>query len=52
MPSDSIPPQGKINLEGGNALSEKMAEIKPQPHQLWVIDLADVDFMDSLVWFL
>ncbi len=40
-------PQGKINLEGGNALSEKMAEIKPQPHQLWVIDLADVDFMDS-----
>lgn len=29
------------------ALSEQMAEIVPQPDQLWVIDLAEVDFMDS-----
>ncbi|MBD2383917.1 STAS domain-containing protein [Cylindrospermum sp. FACHB-282] len=40
-------PQGAIDLQGGMALSQKMAEIKPQPHQLWVIDLAAVDFMDS-----
>jgi anti-sigma B factor antagonist len=40
-------PLGKIDLEGGNALSEEMAEVDPQPHQLWVIDLAQVNFMDS-----
>lgn len=40
-------PQGSIDLEGGMALSEQMAEIVPQPDQLWVIDLAEVDFMDS-----
>ncbi|AFZ25367.1 anti-anti-sigma factor [Cylindrospermum stagnale PCC 7417] len=40
-------PQGAIDLQGGMALSEKMAAIKPQADQLWVIDLAAVDFMDS-----
>ncbi|BAZ52981.1 STAS domain-containing protein [Nostoc sp. CENA67] len=40
-------PQGSIDLEGGIALSEEMAKTVPQPHQLWVIDLAEVDFMDS-----
>ena len=40
-------PQGSINLEGGKALSEQMATIKPHSQQLWVIDLAAVDFMDS-----
>ncbi|SRR5579883_2406038 len=40
-------PQGSIDLRGGVALSEKMAEVVPQRHQLWVIDLAEVDFMDS-----
>lgn len=40
-------PQGSIDLQGGMALSEHMAEIAPQPDQLWVIDLAEVDFMDS-----
>jgi anti-anti-sigma factor len=40
-------PQGSIDLQGGMALSENMAEVVPQPDQLWVIDLADVDFMDS-----
>jgi anti-anti-sigma factor len=40
-------PQGSIDVEGGMALSEQMAEISPQPHQIWVIDLAEVDFMDS-----
>lgn len=40
-------PQGNINLEGGKALSEQMATVKPHYNQLWVIDLAEVDFMDS-----
>lgn len=40
-------PQGSIDLEGGVALSNEMLKVVPQPHQLWVIDLAAVDFMDS-----
>jgi anti-anti-sigma factor len=40
-------PQGSIDLENSTLLSEQMAEIKPHHHQLWVIDLAEVDFMDS-----
>jgi anti-sigma B factor antagonist len=40
-------PQGRIDLHGGIALSEKMAEVVPLGDQLWVIDLAKVDFMDS-----
>ncbi|AFY42640.1 STAS domain-containing protein [Nostoc sp. PCC 7107] len=40
-------PQGSIDLEGGIALSQTMAEVVPQSDQLWVIDLAEVDFMDS-----
>ncbi|MBW4475994.1 MAG: STAS domain-containing protein [Tolypothrix brevis GSE-NOS-MK-07-07A] len=40
-------PQGSIDLEGGKALSEQMANVKTQRDQLWVIDLAEVDFMDS-----
>ena len=40
-------PQGSIDLEGGKALSEQMAGVVPQAHQLWVIDLTKVNFMDS-----
>ncbi|MBD2206805.1 STAS domain-containing protein [Calothrix sp. FACHB-1219] len=40
-------PQGSIDLQGGIALSEEMSQVLPQSHQLWVIDLAAVDFMDS-----
>ncbi len=40
-------PEGRVDLEGGRALSEQMAKIAPQAHQLWVIDLVKVDFMDS-----
>ncbi|MDZ8053243.1 MAG: STAS domain-containing protein [Aulosira sp. ZfuVER01] len=40
-------PEGSIDLQGGIALSNEMAKVTPQPHQLWVIDLAAVDFMDS-----
>ncbi|AFY34165.1 STAS domain-containing protein [Calothrix sp. PCC 7507] len=40
-------PQGSIDLQGGIALGDEMATVTPQPHQLWVIDLAEVDFLDS-----
>ncbi len=40
-------PQGRIDLQSGMALNEKMAGVVPQRDQLWVIDLAEVDFMDS-----
>ena len=40
-------PEGRVDLESGRVLSEQMAEIVPQPNQLWVIDLVKVDFMDS-----
>ena len=29
------------------ALSEKMVKVVPESNQLWIIDLASVDFMDS-----
>jgi anti-sigma B factor antagonist len=40
-------PQGSIDLQGGLALTEQMTQAGFQPHQLWVLDLAEVDFMDS-----
>ncbi len=40
-------PQGSIDLQGGMAFSEKMLEVTPQSNQLWVIDLSEVEFMDS-----
>ncbi|MEH2011058.1 STAS domain-containing protein [Nostoc sp. UHCC 0926] len=40
-------PQGSIDLEGGKALSQQMAGVVPQADQLWVIDLVEVNFMDS-----
>lgn len=40
-------PEGRVDLEGGRVLSEQMTQILPQSHQLWVIDLVKVDFMDS-----
>ncbi|MEH2460763.1 STAS domain-containing protein [Nostoc sp.] len=40
-------PQGSIDLQGGKVLSEQMAGVVPQAHQLWVIDLTEVNFMDS-----
>ncbi len=40
-------PEGRIDLQGGMALSKKMAVVVPKSNQLWVIDLTKVDFMDS-----
>ncbi|AKG22748.1 STAS domain-containing protein [Calothrix sp. 336/3] len=40
-------PQGRIDLQGGVALSQQMSEVVPQPDHLWLINLEEVDFMDS-----
>jgi anti-sigma B factor antagonist len=40
-------PHGSIDLQGGMTLSEQIREVTPQSDQLWVIDLSEVDFMDS-----
>ncbi|MEM7727229.1 MAG: STAS domain-containing protein [Cyanobacteria bacterium P01_A01_bin.45] len=40
-------PEGRIDLEGGKSLSEKIALVEAQSEQLWILDLAKVDFMDS-----
>lgn len=40
-------PEGRMDLQGGNALSEKMNRVVSEPGQLWVIDLRMVEFMDS-----
>lgn len=40
-------PEGRMDLQGGNALSEQIASVAPASEQLWVVDLRLVDFMDS-----
>ena len=40
-------PEGRMDLQGGNTLSEKIDSVVPHPEQFWVIDLQLVDFMDS-----
>ncbi|MEM6754605.1 MAG: STAS domain-containing protein [Cyanobacteria bacterium P01_C01_bin.38] len=40
-------PEARMDLQGGNALSEQINRVVPNSEQLWVIDLRLVDFMDS-----
>lgn len=40
-------PEGRMDLQGGNALSQQINRVVPAPQQLWVIDLGLVHFMDS-----
>lgn len=42
-----LQPQGNLDLQGGKVLSEQLASLVPQPQDLWVIDLAFVEIMDS-----
>lgn len=42
-----LQPQGSLDLQGGNLFKEQIASLTPQPHDLWVIDLAQVDIVDS-----
>jgi anti-sigma B factor antagonist len=40
-------PVERIDYQSGIALNEKMSQIASDANQLWVIDLKDVNFMDS-----
>ncbi|BAZ42894.1 anti-sigma factor antagonist [Calothrix sp. NIES-4101] len=40
-------PVERIDWQSGVALNEKMSQITANVNQLWVIDLAEVNFMDS-----
>ena len=42
-----IEPQGRLDLQGGKALGQQLNNLMPNRHDLWVIDLDQVDFMDS-----
>lgn len=42
-----LQPQGPLDLQGGNVLKQQLADLVPQTQDLWAIDLAKVDFMDS-----
>ncbi len=42
-----LQPQGRLDLEGAKTLEKQLAGLMPQRQDLWVIDLAKVDFMDS-----
>ena len=42
-----LQPQGRLDVEGGKSLEKQMAGLVPQGHELWVFDLAQVDFIDS-----
>lgn len=42
-----LQPEGRLDLEGSKILEKQLVGIAPQRHDLWVVDLAQVDFMDS-----
>ena len=42
-----LQPQGSLNLHSGKVLKDQLAGLVPQNQDLWVIDLAQVDFVDS-----
>lgn len=41
-----LQPQGCLDLQNGTLLKQQLNSLVPQPRDLWVIDLAQVDFMD------
>ncbi|MEB3281909.1 MAG: STAS domain-containing protein [Lyngbya sp.] len=42
-----LQPQPRLDLKGGNALKEEVLAISAEHPQLWIIDLAEVEFIDS-----
>jgi anti-sigma B factor antagonist len=37
----------RLDLEGGASLRRKLSTLEPKRHSLWIVDLAQVDFIDS-----
>lgn len=42
-----LQPQNCLDSQAGTLLQQQLASIAPEGHQLWVIDMAAVDFIDS-----
>ncbi|HLO47859.1 MAG TPA: STAS domain-containing protein [Kamptonema sp.] len=42
-----LQPQTRLDSQEGNLLQKQLAEILPERHKLWVIDMTDVNFIDS-----
>jgi anti-anti-sigma factor len=38
---------GQLDLETGKILSQTLTQIESIPHRLWILDLSQVDFIDS-----
>lgn len=42
-----LQPQNCLDSKAGSLLREQLAEIVPDRHKLWIIDMGAVDFIDS-----
>ena len=42
-----LQPHNCLDSQAGCLLQQQLAEILPDRHKLWVIDMAEVDFIDS-----
>ena len=42
-----LQPQNCLDSQAGRRLQQQLAEIVPERHKLWIIDMAAVDFIDS-----
>lgn len=42
-----LQPQARLDSIGGKALQKQIADIAAEEHDIWVIDMTEVDFIDS-----
>ncbi|HIK26922.1 MAG: STAS domain-containing protein [Oscillatoriaceae bacterium SKW80] len=42
-----LQPQARLDSIGGKALQKQIADIAAEEHDVWVIDMTEVDFIDS-----
>ncbi len=42
-----LQPQGRLDLQGGEWLQQQLKTIAPRRYKIWVIDLSEVEFIDS-----
>ncbi len=42
-----LQPQNRLDLEGGAWLQQQLKAIAPRRYKIWVIDLSNVEFIDS-----
>ena len=42
-----LQPQGRLDRQGGEWLQQQLATIAPRRYKIWVVDLSDIEFIDS-----